>query len=207
MIKKITTHKKIQPNDLAIWTTFKQGDKEAYAQIYESNIQYLLNYGYRIAPDKEVVHDAIQDLFVTIWNNRENLSNTDNIRFYLFRSLRNNICRILKKDCFGEILDNYSEVLSENSFEDLWIENDLANSHKKQLQILFQKLSSRQKEAINLRFYQNFSNEEVANLMGINYQSACKLIYSSLKFLKEKINISSITWFIMTQLEINNNIF
>jgi RNA polymerase sigma factor (sigma-70 family) len=58
------------------------------------------------------------------------------------------------------------------------------------LKSVLQQLPRRQQEAINLRFYHNFSNEEVANIMGLNYQSACNLIYAALAKLKIQLQVS-----------------
>ena len=67
-----------------------------------------------------------------------------------------------------------------------------------QLQTSLQKLPKRQQEAINLRYYHDFSNEEVAQIMGVNYQSACKFIYTGLRFLKENIIIPTFFYLLIS---------
>ena len=62
------------------------------------------------------------------------------------------------------------------------------------LKELISNLPKRQQEAINLRYYHNFSNEEIAQIMGVNYQSACKFVYTALKSLKLNLQVSITSW-------------
>ena len=80
-----------------LWNTFQQGDREAFARIYNLYIEELLSYGYRVTSNRQLIKDSIQDLFLHLWVHRENLSETDSVKFYLFRSLRNRIVRNMEK--------------------------------------------------------------------------------------------------------------
>ena len=76
-----------------------------------------------------------------------------------------------------------------------------------QLAAALLQLPTRQKEAIHLRYYPELSNEEVAQIMGVNYQSACKFIYTALKTLREKLQLTGIVPFLVPFLEIMKNFF
>lgn len=174
--------KDIFKEDHALWKAFKDGSEPAFEQIYRREITGLIHYGKKLTRDVVLIQDTVQDLFLDIWNSRSRLTDTDNIRFYLLRALRNK----LSKKIWGEgSAEAYSEEVSEPSVEFAIIENETRSSRLLRLDQALQKLSKRQQEAINLRFYHNLSNEEVARIMGINYQSACKFIYSGLKILKD----------------------
>ncbi|MEA5256691.1 sigma-70 family RNA polymerase sigma factor [Arcicella aquatica] len=176
-------------SDKILWETFKQGDKKAFAMIYEQYIQALLNYGHKITQDESLIEDSIQDLFYELWNSKSKLAETDSIKFYLFKALRNKIYRNKEKNNFDVIDENQPlpDWLSEVSTEYSIILQEHEESQLSHLKKAIQKLPKRQQEAINLRFFHDFSNEEVAQLMGVNYQSACKFIYTGLRFLKEHI--------------------
>ncbi len=176
-------------SDKILWETFKQGDKKAFAMIYEQYIQALLNYGHKITQDESLIEDSIQDLFYELWNSKSKLSETDSIKFYLFKALRNKIYRNKEKNNFDVIDENQPlpDWLSEVSTEYSIILQEHEESQLSHLKKAIQKLPKRQQEAINLRFFHDFSNEEVAQLMGVNYQSACKFIYTGLRFLREHI--------------------
>lgn len=176
--------KDIFKEDDALWKAFKAGSEPAFGQIYRREIQALINYGKKLTSDTVLLQDAVQDLFLEIWNSRSRLTDTDNIRFYLLRALRN---KLSKRIPVSGSTEPREEEISEPSVEFAIVENEDRDSRLLRLEKALQKLSKRQQEAINLRYYHDLSNEEVARIMGVNYQSACKFIYSGLKILKDCI--------------------
>ncbi len=152
----------------------------------------LVSYGYRITSNVQLIEDSLHDLFIELWQGRENLSETDSIKFYLFRSLRNKIQRAQQQDVFYKTADvDQMHHLGEEDdmIETQWIKTEGQEQLLRQLKAGYAHLSPRQQQAIDLRFTHHFSNEEIARIMGINYQSACKFIYSALKVLRENIRI------------------
>lgn len=176
--------KDIFNEDGALWKAFKAGSEPAFGQIYRREIQPLINYGKKLTTDRVLIQDAVQDLFLEIWNSRSRLTDTDNIRFYLLRALRN---KLSKRMPGTDITEPKQEEVSEPSVEFVIVENESRELRLLRLEKALQKLSKRQQEAINLRYYHDLSNEEVASIMGVNYQSACKFIYSGLKILKDYV--------------------
>lgn len=173
-------------NDLDLWQHFKKGNEEAYSFIYEKYVLILFSYGYRIYPDEDLVKDCLQDLFVTLWTSRENLANTDCIKYYLFRSLRREIARKLSSasnfnsDSAGSVAEHI-----EYPIEDHLITLEISHTQSKKLGLALTHLSDRQREAIYLRFYQNIDFEEIATIMGITQRAVYKLIYRAVDILKK----------------------
>ena len=52
-----------QANDQQLWDDFRQGNQQAFAQLYEQYIIKLYNYGFQLIKDPDMVQDAIQELF------------------------------------------------------------------------------------------------------------------------------------------------
>lgn len=180
-----------QPESDQLWMAFKKGDKTAFEKIYRTYAKNLLNYGYKVIADRRLIEDSIQDLFFELWQSRENLSHTSSIKFYLFRALRYKIVRNAKGNCIDSI-DSISETENESvnfSHENYLIELEVQALQTAHLKDIIGKLPKRQQEAINLRYYNNFSNDEIAAIMEVNYQSACKFIYSALKNLKLNLKV------------------
>lgn len=176
----------------SLWNTFRAGNRAAFQRVYELYAKDLVNYGYKITSNVQLIEDSIHDLFIELWQSRENLSETDSIKFYLFRSLRNKIQRAQQRDVFyrASDLNQLDELaMSEDFIETRLIKTEGQEQLLRQLQAGYEHLSPRQQQAIDLRFRHHFSNEEIAQIMGINYQSACKFIYSGLKTLREVVRI------------------
>ena len=173
------------------WRAFKKGSREAFASIYQEHARSLLNYGYKVTSDRRVIEDSLQDLFFELWKNRAGLSETTSIRFYLFKALRYKILRNLKVN--GRPIpqpEDGAASLLEASHESYLIGLEVQSFQMAHLRELIGNLPIRQQEAINLRYYHNFSNEEIARIMGVNYQSACKFLYTALRTLKANLRVS-----------------
>lgn len=181
------------PSD-AVWRAFRQGDEAAFQQLYRLYANDLLRYGHRVTDDRPLVEDSIHDLFIELWERRTHLADADSVKFYLFRSLRYKINHALRRDPLHHAADLDAVPLpaDEFTYESQLIEREGREQLFQQLRHRYDQLTPRQREALNLRFYQHFSNEEIAQIMGVNYQSACRFIYSGLKTLREAVRILSV---------------
>ena len=177
--------------DEEIWEIFKSGNEDAMGYIYRTNIYVLYKYGNKFSSNGTLVEDCIQDLFLTIWKNRENLSSTDSIKLYLLGALRKKLIRYLAKDqkhqSLHQSVDDYSFDLEYDPQElEFNVESGISNENT--IKRFLEKLSKRQREAVYLKFYQDMDYKEISQVMELNYQSTRNLIYSSLKALKDQFN-------------------
>lgn len=174
-----------------IWGEFKNGSREALAQLFNYYYNSLYQYGYKLISNKEIVKDAIQDLFLTLWSHKNTISKPNSIKSYLLFSLRRRIFRIISQEKSKHKLEN--EYLEE-SFNDfinidiLIINLEIEEKKKLQIQNAIKQLSKRHREALYLKFYDNLYMDEISEIMNINRQSVYNLIYESLKSLKKHIN-------------------
>ena len=181
------TDQPIYLEEYQLWQRFKSGDQQAFASLYERYVGILYNYGYHISPHTSLVQDAIQDLFTDLWYTRQNLSDTTSVKYYLFRSLRRKIHRLSQTYAPLETFpdpDKLPDLPHSMSEEALRIEKDTQEALIRQLQQALSQLPERQKEAIRLRFFDNFELKEVAAIMQMNEQSVRNLIQRSIKKLR-----------------------
>lgn len=175
-------------DDLTVWNNFKNGDKKALAYIYTSTVKSLLNYGQKFIPDKDIIADLIQDLFVELWNQKEKLSQTSSIKYYLLKSLRYKIIRYNNQHknlaIRKGISDDYQFELV-FSHESVLIEDISQEEEREKLLMALSQLTKRQKEAIYLRYYNNLSYNEIASLMSVSEQSVYNLVSKALKSLQQ----------------------
>lgn len=182
-----------------VWRSFKNGDKAAFATLYRFYAGALLNYGNKISRDRALVEDSIQDLFYELWSNRARISEPTSVKCYLFKALRYKINRNAKVNDHSYSLDiGLLENLVSPSHESKLIRFEVESLQMENLRAIIRQLPKRQQEAINLRYYHGFSNEEVAGIMGVNYQSACNFIFSALRKLKLnlKVSVTAILFFL-----------
>ncbi|GAB3221357.1 RNA polymerase sigma factor [Spirosoma arcticum] len=186
--------------DALLWDAFRGGDVRAFEQLYRLHAGPLLVFGNRLSTDTEQVADAVQDVFLEIWKRRATLTTPNAIRFYLFRILRNRLVGHLTRtsDPLRQASDltDLDDRLSSPSLETLLTELDTQQQQQVRLRRAVESLPPRQQEALTLAYYHQFSNEEVAQIMGINPQSVTNHISRAILALRQLLNgaIWMIAW-------------
>jgi RNA polymerase sigma-70 factor (ECF subfamily) len=170
-----------------LWKDMISGNKKSFEDLYNQYFQALINYGFRITKNENLIEDAVQELFISIWNNRTNLSEVNEVKFYLFRSLKNRILRQLEKDVFdkSEDVDVYLDFLISISEEQKKIDSEQFDANLETLQRAIAHLPIRQQEVINLKYYHDFTLDEIAKLMDVNKQSVSNLLFRSYAILRK----------------------
>ena len=174
-----------------LWSKFLNGDDHVLSLIYLKHSGSLFDYGCRFTVDKDLVKDCIQEVFCTLIRTRKNLSETDNVRLYLLKSLKRRILREIKN------LGNQSTQLTDQNYSfDIFVTeniddqlNELDEEKRLLLAEAMQSLTDRQKEAIYLRFNRGLEYEEISFLLNLNYQSARALIHRAIEKLRDIIHI------------------
>ncbi len=179
-----------QQQDYELWLSFKNGNESAFIAIYKSNFSKLYKYGFQFTKDRDLIKDAIQDLFIELRKKRKNLSNTTSIKLYLYKCIRRKILSYKQqanKMISHQNLDGYNFDV-DLSAEHVLIIKQLDTERKKKLAKAMKSLSARQKEAIYYFYYEDLSYADVAEIMELGHaKSARNLVYRALKCLKLNI--------------------
>jgi RNA polymerase sigma-70 factor (ECF subfamily) len=175
--------------DEAIWCSFKKGDKQAYAVLYQRYFKILYRYSLRISGDRELVKDCIHDLFITIWKNRDNLSQPNSVKAYLLSAIQRKLKRqTIRLRSRQHDIDGLTTPLLTGCKEDEMIEDQLELEQKHIVNKALNALTKREREAIYLKFYSNLSYKEVAEVMAIRVDSIYNLISKSIETLHGELN-------------------
>jgi RNA polymerase sigma factor (sigma-70 family) len=183
-----------------IWRRFKDGDKEAFAVLYNFHVDRLFRYGTKLCYDTDMVKDAIQEIFLDLYLKREtNRTTPENLKYYLLLALKRNLIKKLKvnrKFDFGEFTD-VKLPNTEFSVEYQIISNELEEEISSKLYNALSQLPDKQKEAVYLRFNEAMDYTEISVIMGITVESVRKQVYRALKAVREIIEGKTIILFIL----------
>lgn len=177
-------------NDQMLWASLRQSDHYAFTSIFEKYHGTLYNYGCKLTKNTSVVEDAVQEVFIDIWRLRANLSSDiTSIKFYLYRALRRRIHTALNRYPDSDELSEVSEDdIFQFSFADTettLIESEARESRSMRIKQLLEELPERQVEAITLRYFDEFSFPEIAQIMGVNEKSVRNFIYKALVSMRD----------------------
>lgn len=165
-----------------LWERFVGGDDKAYAQLYNLYIDDLFAYGMHFTTNRESVKDCIQEVFVTLYKNRSRRKEIENLKYYLFTSLKNELFALFKKSVEQYQIETIEPVFNaEYSVEDILVEAETNRYNQERIKEVLQSLTPRQQEAIYYRYVEEMSYEDIGKLMQMNYQSVRNLIHRSIQ--------------------------
>lgn len=182
-------------SDFELWEALKDGNIKAFSALFKMYYSRLYNYGLKISNhNTQLTEDCLQDFFIYIYEHRENLSSLETIQPYLFVSFRRHIIKAIKKSFKNADSNPKDEMFIEINFskEDLMIHQEIEAFKHTNLPLLLNKLPSRQKEILYLKYYSNLSNIEIASVMNIKYQSVSNLIHKGIKTLRQDASLSKL---------------
>jgi RNA polymerase sigma factor (sigma-70 family) len=181
------------PVESQVWIDFLQGDDKALASLYHQYANKLFNYGRQFTPDKELIADTIQDVFLTLIRTRSKLSVATSVKFYLYAAFRRSLVRQLKhnsKFIIPEDMEDESFQISINA-EYLSVNPNLNNDQKKIVLHFCNKLPARQREALVLHYFEDLNYAEIAKTMKLSTsKSARTMVYRALDSLSQLLS----TW-------------
>jgi len=182
--------------DPTVIKRLNKGDTDALRQVYVEYYSQLLRYGCSIEPDEGLVHDEIQDLFVWLIRNPDQLIGIRNVKTYLFKSLRPNIRSKVKKIRENRIKAEafYPTDGEDTNHDAYWEEDEIREKQIFEIRKRIAQLPSRQREVVFLRFYENLNNDEIAEIFSVSNQVVRNTLFRALKNLRKGSNaLQSIT--------------
>ena len=193
-----------ETKDHDLWQRIRVGDEQAFTAIFEKYHRTLYNYGSKLSTNSSLVEDAVQDVFIDIWRLRHNLTeNVTSVKFYLYRALRRRIhVAVDKFPSMEEIseLDDEDTPANHTHSEAILIEAESSSARAQRIQELLAQLPERQLEALTLRYFDEFSMDEIAEIMNVNEKSVRNFIYKALTSLRqsrEMLLISSLIFWML----------
>ena len=159
--------------------------------IYNLYVDELFTYGLYLGFEREIVMDAIQDVFCKLSADTSTLDNVSNMKFYLFKSLKNRLFDIYRSRKEHIPLENVDAVREmpfqiNVNVEDLLIEEEEQQQIKREIEEMLGSLTDRQREIIYLRYVQEYDYEQIAALLHISVHGCRKLVSAAIRSLREK---------------------
>jgi RNA polymerase sigma-70 factor (ECF subfamily) len=182
MIPKITTED--------AWVLLRNGDENALLALYNHHYLGLINFGIKITGDRAFANDCITQLLIELWDKRANLPISKNVRSYLLTSLKHKIFFEIKAKQIRDSKLNTLQAFQngeELPYEELLIQLQTNEGLKKKLNKAFAKLTTRQKQLLKMKFFEDIDYDEIASLCNITRRTAYNIIHDSLKILRAEL--------------------
>ncbi len=152
---------------------YKAGDKSAFDYVYKYSEKYVYSVISKIVKSNSDVADVMQETYIKIYNQLDNLKTPETFLVWAGRIASNNTIDYMRKNNKEVLATEESEdFLFENASEDTeeFIPENVYLSNEKQSEIrqILDKLSDEQKLTIQLFYFEEYSVSEIAELTGVS---------------------------------------
>lgn len=154
-------------NEIELILLVSQGDVKAFSLIFYHYKDKLYSYALRLTGEEELAEEMVQDVFLKIWLNREELKKIDSFDAYLYTVIRNKSYNAIKRRVHeAVILKELSRNMTElqNSTE----ETVIVNNYQKLLQQVINQLPPQQKLIYDLSRIHGLKHQEIAEQLQIS---------------------------------------
>jgi RNA polymerase sigma-70 factor (ECF subfamily) len=165
----------------------KKGEETAYEMLFKEYYQVLSIFANKYLKDIEAAKELVQELFVHLFERRENININSSLKSYLFRSVHNRCLNLINAQ---KIRDKYIEHISytHNNAEQSNIENEVNLSELET--ILYRAIGDLPPKCriiFKMNRFEGLSNNEIADKLTLSKRTVETQISKALKILRVKL--------------------
>ncbi len=170
------------PTDEQLLNSIQKGDRKAFRLLFDRYYKILLGTAINVLKDVESAKDAVQEVFLQLWKNRETLKITSSIPAYLKRGVINRSLNQIKS---RSRFTSEETILEHHSGQPDAQKNLEAEDLKKVINEALAQLPERCRLVYILKRQEGLSLKEIAEKLDISPKTAENQMTKALKVLKE----------------------
>ena len=156
---------------------------QQFCDIYLPLTEGLYRVAYYLLESEQDAKDAVQDLFIKLWDSRETLDNVHNPMGYSIRLLKNQCIDSLRKKSRLARADLTDEIASDDTADG----PQAAREQTERLMRAVRKLPEKQRKVLELKMLHGMSNEQISQKTGMSNLAVRVMISRARAKIKEAI--------------------
>lgn len=160
------------------------GDREAFTQFYTAYLKNIYKYVYSICYVKETSEEIVQELFLKVWENRENLVKVKSVKAYLYQSAKHLLFDYIRRlQVESKALDiiELNALIGENYTDNHFIYSEYYQMAQQAIDLLPEK----RKQIFKLRLNDELTLDEIALKLHISKSVVKKQLYAGVSFVRK----------------------
>ncbi|WP_353718805.1 sigma-70 family RNA polymerase sigma factor [Dyadobacter sp. 676] len=162
----------------------RSGERSAFDVIYSRYWQLLFENAMRRVGDEDQAKDIVQDVFVSMWDNRQKVEVVD-LKAYLLAAVRNQVFSLIARD---KVSDKYFKYLESTGLPVSTTDFDLHyNELLGQYDHLVARMPNKQKQIFQLRFDEGLPTALIADQLNITQKTVQNQLLKAVHFIKSAL--------------------
>jgi len=163
-----------------------KGSKPAWLKLLKRYEKPIYHYGMRMTGKNEDALDLMQEVFISVFRNLASYRNEGSFKSWLFRIAHFRCIEFYRRKKPMQGLDDTPEMVSDeiSAADSIHISQE-----NRQLVNAMQQLPMSQKSVVELKFFGQFTFDEIAEQTGISANTAKSRLYGALEKLKTLMEV------------------
>jgi RNA polymerase sigma-70 factor, ECF subfamily len=170
------------------WNKIKSGDELALEKLYKASFRSLVSYAKDITGQTHLAEEAVQDVFLRIWQTRSELYIKGSFKAYLFKSVHNHALNIVRqyktsKESVNLLTPEKTwQFISDNyTIDDNLIDRIFADETEAIIEKIIKELPDQCCRVFRMSRFEYLKNEEIAIKLGLSENTVKTHIYRALQ--------------------------
>lgn len=156
------------------------GDERVFKSLFDTSYVEMVERAVYYTDDLAVAEDIVQEVFVRLWEKREELTGIDNLQGYLFFSVKNKCINYLEHQ---QVVDKYKQhCLKQELFDEEHDAEALIDDVRK----LLEKLPEKRRRVLEMSVLDSKSYAEISIALDISVNTVKDHIKKAYAFLREE---------------------
>lgn len=171
--------------DQELTVLLKDGDNDAYTEIYNRHWNFLFKAAYHASRNKEDCFDICQSVFLWLWENRAQINPATNLKGYLYTAIKYKVANMIRNGKYRESLFEDLESIDMRRYQ---VDELEVKELKNFIAQLIEELPEKCREVFLLSRTEHLSHRQIAERLGIGEKTVDAHISKALQKLRVPLN-------------------
>lgn len=170
--------------DQNLASRIKQDDKKAFQELFEKYAPRIYNFSFSYLKNEDDTEELVQNVFLKIWEKRDLLNTSQNIKAFIFKIAVNTIYDFIRRKNIESAFLDYARLNYTTNENYTW-HSVIFEEMQQNLNTLLAQMPEQQQKIFRLSKLEGLSNDEIAIKMNLSKRTVENHLYRALTFLKK----------------------
>jgi RNA polymerase sigma-70 factor (ECF subfamily) len=175
------------PSETDAVTRVRRGDERAFEELFRAHYAGLCAFARHYVGEDGTAEELVQDVFAAVWAKRESWQVTSSVRSYLFGAVRNRALNRRKRESLERDWIQQEAAANEPFRAPDTIDESETEDRQRAIDAAIESLPERCRLVMRLRWRDQLSYAEVAEVMGISVKGVENQLARGLKSLRDRL--------------------
>jgi RNA polymerase sigma-70 factor (family 1) len=178
-------------NDAQLTYLVKTGVKEAFQELFERYGSRIYQFSYSYLRNREDSEELVQDVFLKIWEKRESLDRSKNIKAFIFKIAVNSLYDLIRRKNIEKAYKDFAVANFVQPTDHTW-HQVIFDEMLENLDRLVKQMPPERQRVFKLSREEGLTSDEIARKLNLSKRTVENQLFRAVAFLKKNYTTESL---------------